>query len=310
MEIKSISYAADQQSVIPAMIITFEIAFDNPPQIPISLTGKMFTYDSVVISHLTENYFPESSFALNVRESRLYFPKSRSRSWYFHLTAPISPPALDYIEKLREHDSDKTVHFQFDLLFKYFDSPEDYTIKNQSRTVALFKVERLKKSDVILQNVWLKTFAPYFKIGRFLLLELRIPEDRIVNEFWADLYKRLIHNLHDMEKYIREGEWYHVMVVARKYFENLKIGDSKPSHSKFKDEFRILMQKEGHSEEGINDLLDAIKKLFDFTSKFIHDKDRSGNLNPIVAVKKEDAYFVYSLSVGLLTMIGRKISIG
>lgn len=51
----------------------------------------------------------------------------------------------------------------------------------------------------------------------------------------------------------------------------------------------------------------AIKSLFDFTSKYAHVTDRTGNIKPYPNAKKEDAYFVYTLSIGLLNMINSKI---
>jgi len=68
------------------------------------------------------------------------------------------------------------------------------------------------------------------------------------------------------------------------------------------------MKKFQHSEEAIDNLYNAIWKFFEFLSKFIHDKDKDGNNYQVLPIpNKEDAYFAYALSIGLLGLIGKKI---
>jgi hypothetical protein len=64
-----------------------------------------------------------------------------------------------------------------------------------------------------------------------------------------------------------------------------------------------------HSEVGFQHLLNSIYNLFEFISKYIHDKDQQQQLNPTPIPLKEDAYFAFALSVGLLNIIGKKISV-
>lgn len=167
---------------------------------------------------------------------------------------------------------------------------------------------RMQTDIRISQPTWLKACAPYLEIGDFLLLELRLPENLQVKEFWYTLYSAAANNVHEMERYIRNGDWENTLREARRFFENIKIGDSKTGNTEFKQEFNKLMAAAGHTPEGIGNLHDAIWQLFEFTSKYVHEKDKNGNLKPIIVTSKEDAYFAMSVCVGLLNLIGRKIS--
>lgn len=179
---------------------------------------------------------------------------------------------------------------------------------SSTRTVMRFRIERIKTSNTIPQGDWIKRFSPYLGIGKFMLIELKIPDDLLVDEFWQKLYNRVVQNLQEMEKGLKNGDWQNVLTISRKFYENIKFGDKKPRHAKFREQFDVIMKNQGHTDEGIQNLYDAIKNLFSFTSKYVHDKDTAGNLNPIVICTKEDAYLVYSLSIGLLNLIGKKIS--
>jgi hypothetical protein len=56
-------------------------------------------------------------------------------------------------------------------------------------------------------------------------------------------------------------------------------------------------------QEGIENLIQGIANFFNYYSKIVHDKDRLGNFNPIVVARKEDAYFAYSMAVGLINLL-------
>lgn len=110
-----------------------------------------------------------------------------------------------------------------------------------------------------------------------------------------------------MESCLRSGDWQKVMFIGRKYFENIKVGDNKPGHNNFKNKLSAAFVEFGHSAEGIKELLDAIWHFFNFVSKYVHDKDRLGNLTTLPTPTRADAFFAYALAIGLLNMIGEKI---
>lgn len=310
MKIKVISFSVDQNSAIPALTFFFEMQYVNAEEAPLSISGRMQTDDLKVVSFLSENYIVHAtSFDLNAKETLTSIHNENIPIFKhgFHLTAPLSKESIAHIESIRNKDGDKSVNLNFDLVVKYF-TTKSRVDPLPSQTFLTLMVNRVKSNLRIDQTNWLKTCAPYFEIGNFLLLELRIPDKVLVDEFWSDLYQALIRNVKEMEGYLRNGDWENVMRTSRRFFENIKIGDPKPGHRAFNEEFQKLMIADGHSIKGVGNLLTGIWQLFDFTSKYVHEKDEQGNLKPIIVAAKEDAYFAFSISVGLLNLIGRKIS--
>jgi len=98
------------------------------------------------------------------------------------------------------------------------------------------------------------------------------------------------------------------MFYLRKFYENIKIGDNKPGHKDFKVEFDKILKHDQHGNEGIKNFYDALWQLFEFVSKYIHEKDKQGYLNSLPTPHKEDAYLAYSLAVGLLNFVGNKVN--
>ena len=310
MDIKNISIATDSQTLTPSLQISLALEYNPGKEIPVSVSGRLLSSENKVRSNLTDNYFAGDSKAFEMLQLPQLKTPTKQHLWYFHLTAPLSHIAIEHLESLRGANEERTVTFNFDLVVKYFKLPEQGPVLGASsaKTVMRFHIERIKTENTIPQRDWVKRFSPYLGIGNFMLIELKIPDGLIVDEFWQKLYDRVVQNLQEMEKGLKNGDWQNVMTISRKFYENIKFGDKKPSHAKFREQFDVIMKNQGHTDEGIQNLYDAIKNLFSFTSKYVHDKDTAGNLNPIVICAKEDAYLVYSLSVGLLSLIGKKIS--
>lgn len=310
MEIKVISFSVDQNSAIPALTFFFEMQYVNAEEAPLSISGRMQTDDLKVVSFLSENYIVHAtSFDLNAKEMLPTIDNENIPIFKhgFHLTAPLSKESIAHIESIRNKEGDKSVNLNFDLVVKYF-TTKSRVYPLPSQTFLTLMVNRVKSNLRIDQTHWLKTCAPYFEIGNFLLLELRIPDKVLVDEFWSDLYQALIRNVKEMEGYLRNGDWENVMRAARRFYENSKIGDSKPGNERFNEEFKKLMISDGHNLEGIKNLYTAIWQLFEFTSKYQHEKDTQGFLKQHIVTAKEDAYFAFSISVGLINLLGRKIS--
>ena len=187
-----------------------------------------------------------------------------------------------------------------------------YLVINPNNSSSPLKqvIEQRNLEYKIEQSKWVRDYAPSLKIGNFLLLELQLPEDKEISDFWHTLYSTLVFNLQDMQKNLRQGEWQQVMESARKFFEAAKIGDKKKSgNEKMRNELDKLLKKNQHDNEGIENLHDAIWKLYEFISKYIHEKDKDGNFKPRPIAGKADAYFGYCLAVGLLNLIGSKVAL-
>lgn len=312
MEIKINNIIVDQQSLSPTLTIGVYIDFYYDLEAPISITGRLLT-DNRVISYLNEYQLnSDTNFGLKylskLEREKIFQKKNSSYSYYAQLTAQLSPTAIEHIERTREKKQDKSVYFNFDFLVKYLDMP---SIPQEQYTLDLVRVNvnRAYKDFVIKQSDWVKNYSLLLGIGNFLLLELSIPEKQQVNEVWLELYDRLSLRVTQMNEAIRVGDWQKAIDRGRQFYDNLNLNKGKADgHQRFREEMKKLFEKERHSADGIQKFFDGIRSFFDYNSKFIHDKDQEGNLNPILTPTREDAYFIYVLSIGLLNLIGKKLT--
>jgi hypothetical protein len=309
MEVTDINISIDTQALTPTLLIRVTLQFGNKLEVPVSIVGKLLSNEGKVIAFLNEYQVSSDKFyGINIltREQKSTIDRERSFDNYCaQLTASLTHQAIEYIEIEREKDHEKAVRFVLNFAIKYLDTPLETTNLATNNLVRLH-LKQQSRTLIINQSDWLKDYSAKLGIGNFLLLELQIPDDKKVTVFWKDLYAKLTQNLKDIETCLRSGDWQKAMFFARKFYENAKIGDSKKAHIQFKDEFNKLMTKDQHSQQGIDDLHTAIWKLFEFISKYVHDKDKEGNLNPLPISTKEDAYFAYAIALGLLNLIGRK----
>lgn len=310
MRIKNTDIIIDNRTLNPTFTILVDLEFLYEVEFPVSISGRLSTNDGKVIAFLNEcQANRDNKYGINTltREQKAELHQvKRVNDYYAQLTASLTHKAIEYIEIQREKDYEKAARFNLELLVKHIDVPaEPYDLT--ANYLLELNVKRYDSDIVIKQSDWVRKFSPPLGIGNFLLLELHIPDDTEVTIFWKELYEQLTHNLKEIEACLRSGDWQKAMFFARKFYENAKIGDSKKTHGKFKDEFSKLMVQDNHSQDGINDLHTAIWKLFEFISKYVHDKDREGNINPLPVSTKEDAYFAYTIALGFLNLIGRKV---
>jgi hypothetical protein len=309
MKINILDITVDSHTISPALTIGLDIQCPRNIEAPISISGTLSTSDGKVVSFLNEyNLNTDSYFeldALTEAERKRILKEKDIRQYYVQLTAVLSQKAIEYIEIQREKDSTKSVKFMLNFIVKYLEI-QVKPVNVIEGTLIRVQIKRDQQRFEIKQSDWVIKYSPNIGIGNFLLLELQIPDDKKVSKFWKDLYAALCHNLKDIEKCLRSGDWEKAMFFARKFYENVKIGDGKPGHKQFKEEFDKLLTKDQHSEEGIQNLHDGIWKLFEFFSKYVHGKDTKGYPRPLPVSTKEDAYFAYSLALGLLNLIGKK----
>jgi len=311
MDIKFQNITIDLQAISPTLTIGLNLEFGYSLEAPISIAGRLISADSKVLSLLNEYQITsESNFGLkplSKDERYRIWREALNHSYYAQMTATLSPKAIDYIELIREKDHEKSVRFNMDFVVKYLDMPE---VKPEIQP-DFFRVniKRAYLNTVIKQSDWVRDYSPFLGIGNFMLLELTIPDKQEVNSDWKELYDRLTLRVTEMNEAIRVGDWQKAVDRGRQFSDNLKVGKGKEeTQLSFHEGMIKLFEKERHSSEGIQKFLDGIRNFFDYNSKFIHDKDQKGNLNPVLIAKREDAYFIYALSIGLLNLIGKKMS--
>jgi hypothetical protein len=312
MNITDTKIKVDDQAINPTLNCGINLEFDSSIEIPISISGRLLHQNGRVISLISEHQInSENTYGLRLwtkSEKENSIRENNKNHHYVQLSAELTQLALESIELQRDKNSDNSIKFSLDLIVKSLRLNKEIQENNFSDFIEL-KIDRKYENVNIEQSDWINNFSEKLGIGKFMLVELNIP-NRNLPEFWLNLFSKLKANVEDMEKCIRGGDWQKTMLFARKFFENIKIGDKKKGHKNFKEEFNKKMKENQHSEQGTKNLYDAIWKFFEFLSKFIHDKDTDGNSYEVLPIPtKEDAYFAYALSIGLLGLIGKKLEL-
>jgi hypothetical protein len=318
MDIKVTTIDINIQAIFPTLTIGVDIVYYYHLEAPISIAGILNTSDGKTIAFINE--FQVNS--QNSHELTIYNKQTKDKifgsgdkyKYHYHaqLTALLSEKGIEHIENIREKDNEKSVKFYFNFILKYLEVPPDIqTIINIENPTPFIRLQVINCGSqfIIKQSDWVNKYAPILGIGNFLLLELSIPANFEVAAKWSELYDRLLFRLKEMQNAIRHGDWQKVMITARQFYENLKFDERHAEHKEFKDSLRELFIKDQHSQEGFENFYSGITDFFNYTSKFIHDKsNKTGQLNPVPILTKEDAYFAYALAIALLNVIGKKLS--
>ncbi len=299
----------DQQAVNPSLIIDVDLEFYREIEVPISLSGKLKTSSGKTLSLIAEHHIDnDKSHFLKILPEAYKQNRRNEKEYRTHcsLTTQLTKKAIDVIELEREKYQEKAVYFSCEFIVKTLRLvAEPDSISNKD--FMEIKISQERQTFLIPQSDWINRFSKSLGIGNFLLLELTIPENKKVSEFWSKLYDTLTENCETMNSCIRSGDWEKTLWLARRFFEDARIGNPKPGNKQFKEEFDKLLREDHHSTEGIKNLYDAIWNFFKFLSKYIHEKDEQGNFIPKPNVTREDAYLAYTLAIGLLNLIGKKI---
>lgn len=315
MHVKITHIDVDTQSVQPAFGISIDLEYVSDIEAPICISGRLLCSGKVV-SYVNEFHMHSDARielrVLNAETSEAHVNGgSKYRSSYRpRLTALLSPEAIHFLEETRDRHHEKSVDLYIEFLVKSMTLPFKLPATGTIQNYALFgevRVDRPSEHFTIKQSDWINKYAAPLGIGKFFLVELNIPNTAIP-KFWSALHEKLVGNVRSIEQCLKAGQWQEAMFYLRKYYENIKIGDNKPGHQKFKSELDKLMRDDQHGEQGIKNFYDALWQLFEFMSKYVHDKDKQGNLNSLPVAYKEDAYLGYSLAIGLLNFIGRKLN--
>lgn len=304
-------FYVETDSINPALSINLTIESNYLAESPISIAGTI-RIDNKIIAYISELRFYTDGFSQLVvlaDSQRIdHNNANRTNKVQTNLTALLSPIAIDWIEKSREKDREKSVHLNFEFVVNYIEmtaKPDNWFGDRSS----FLRIRKSKCSNQleISQSNWINRFYNHLGIGKFLIVEL--PNYSIVatNNLWENLMSSLFKNLNNMENAIKSHNWQEVMTYSRKFFEDMKIGDNKPGSKKYKEDLDNKLKQLHHSDEGIKNLHDAIRQLFEFSSKFLHTKNKKGDPQVEPIAQKEDAYLVYTLSIALYNQLIRII---
>lgn len=159
------------------------------------------------------------------------------------------------------------------------------------------KTEEFNIDHQISSSDWIQDYCPVFELGRYFVFEYLLPDFEDGSGSIEERLNAAINAVKEMKEYLISCEWNGLIEKSRSVMELIRN----------QEEIIQLLKDDGYTEQAASDLNNAIKNLFDFTSKFIHSVDRAGNeLNPDIQASKEDAYFVYTLCVTLVNLISKK----
>lgn len=314
MNIKIINFEVDTQTINPTLAVGLDLEYSREVEMPVLISGKI-TLNNKKICLLDEyDVNTEHSIELkpysNENKNKHMNNPLNNGSYYVQLTGELSSKAIEYVDDMRKNNPEKSVVFYIRLLVKVMEIPGLVNQLNQNANSLLrLKTRTFNLDHTIKHSDWIYKFATPLGIGNFMLVEMEIPDKHKVDPFWMELYDRLYLRLKDIHEAIQYGDLKKVMYAGRQFYENIKIGDKKVNHIEFENKLRELFKEDQHSDEGFQNFIDAIWKFFEYNSKFIHDKDKKNELLPIPNPTKEDAYFMYMLALGLLNVIGKKISV-
>ncbi len=311
MNIKIRSINVDNKTLAPSLVVDLMVECYNRIEAPIYIAGVL-SCSSKIITSLSENYIQRSE-TIRLLASNEHLEKQikkENQLYYYNteLRGELNHTAIEYIETCRERHYDKSMNFRINIILRTIHTKVDHSKPNLGVNFLDIKTQDYSFNYKINQSEWINRYAQKLGIGKFLLIELAVPDIEKTSRFWIELLDRLNKNVQDIESSIKQGDWEKSILFLRQFYENIKIGDRKSGHQRFKEELTKLFKKDQHTQAGIDNFYDGIWKFFEFFSKYIHDKDTHGNIMPKAIPTKEDAYLGYALAIGLLNLISKKIS--
>lgn len=319
----------DINSVNPTFKIDTTFRFENMSSkiIPLQVFGELQAENGKVLTNLIPIYGPNYDFSLEARD---YMFRRDPSALEFPVTfiGTISKVGLDYIQEKREKNEyndiviylkaqvrfleSKTAlsHLKFkndeaevkEIIFEHSEKEFHSSYTNLwilsgegGREFLKLRDQSFEVKDKISSSDWVQKFAPVFKIGRVMLIEMPLTEalDENINE----KIKLCHEGLNDILELVRKAEWVQVMKKSRELFEILN-----------NKKLIKLAYSKSHSSEAIDSFHIAMKALFDYSSKFVHVLTRGKEIKDEEIPNKEDAYFVYFMLSASLNSFTSKLS--
>jgi hypothetical protein len=153
-----------QESINPELLFEIEFFIQREQEIPIEITGDLFSSENKKIANIHEFMFlPNQSFELSAENNRR---SEREGKITIKLIAPLNHKTLDYIETLRHKNKKGNVDLNLDIFVKMLVSntiissittisisagKEELQRQNQS----LLAYEHSGKISPSYQNMWI-----------------------------------------------------------------------------------------------------------------------------------------------------------
>ncbi|MCB0518668.1 MAG: hypothetical protein H6577_26885 [Lewinellaceae bacterium] len=307
-------------SIEPELIFDCTVSYEQPLEAITSIHGSLFAGDGKELSNFSFQ-LQRLNCPLSIHHDYGDKKPTREETIRFQAKAKLSPKSVSHIEGVRQIHYHKNVVFNVRLNLVTVTQRFDrrlFSSQGRSGELEFLRVsdEFYETSIEITQSDWIQKYAEQLGIGKFLLVELPsanlgFVRDRFLNSAFPSVqkdlfqvYGRLTEKLNLMETELRKGNWDLVIRYSREFFELLKLGKNNPLERDLKDMFKLR----NGSDIGFDELMKGLIALFDYASKFIHEKPLGlSSLQTKPKARSEDAYLIYSLCLNTWNLIAEKI---
>ena len=339
MRIDKIEAKPVLNSINPEIMFEIEIFIQRKFEIPLEITGSIFTEDNMKIANVHEIiHEPNKNIEFSARGTR----EEGEEKLIIKIIASLNHKVLDHIETIRTKNPKGDVKLTIDIFIRTLISKTTL-----SHMLLIEEREGLKIPYQLPESY--KNAVPVFYqyTDRFSTLRTDM---WILSGDGSPTFIEIRNNNFKNTVTIRSSDWIHdycpvfqigrfsvfeylmpdyipgsgsiaerlnnSINVIKKMEENLIKGewnqvieDSRAVLELIRnqDEIRDLLIRDGYSEPAFVDLNESLKKLYDYSSKFHHREDKGKKIMPEIKASKEDAYLIYATSMNVVNMISKKM---
>jgi len=335
MNLENITTNPIKNSINPELMFEAKFSIQLGSEIPIEITGSLLSSEGEKLANIYNNSYKlqheSEKLKLSAREDNNR--EITNRTINIELIASLNCRVLDRIQFLRKKEQKGDVILNLDLYVKTLESrarlssifltdPNNFGSQNitydyqkrdsyprnhvdmwilsgDSSSVFIEMNNRnFKKKITIPGSDWVHDFCPVFQIGNFYVFEYFMPDYKEGSESIEERLKKSIDAIESMRNEMIKGEWERVIEESRPVWELLKKVE----------EIKTLLIDNGYTQQAYDDLNKSIENLYSYSSKFFHklEKDKKTLMSDIKA-SKEDAEFIYAMSITLVNLISKKM---
>ena len=336
MNISKVTVEPEKNSITPMLKFSIAIGYIPKLETPITIDGRLLSEDNKLISLLKDMGWEKiPKMEIGATEKIQY---EQEKTINLDLFAELSQEHLDYLEDIRSKHRKGNVVLDLEITVRYFLSKtiisgifthdeqpinlelygkvlpiyykyrhefgrgrEDVWLLSGEGGLTFLEVttNQFNKQVEIPSSDWVHDYCPNLGIGRFVVIDIPLPEEISSKTDIQKKIKRAVKSANNASKNIRAGEWNQVIEDCRGVWELFKEQND--------DELKELLRKDKYTEEAIEAFLKAKQNLFTFTSKFMHTFDKQKKkILPEIKACKEDAYFIYTTAMTLLNLLAKK----
>lgn len=321
MNIEEMKAEPVKDSIIPEICIKTKIKIHKGYEIPINIIGDLLSGGKKIadINGLVREGFsgPQEKIELiaDVSKKDEYITLIRKS------IVPLNNRTLDHITELRSTNKKRQVILSFKGFIRVLQSKvmcgkmelvhhERKTMEDVFYGSNLIEIIDVPQEIQITINAddWLYDFCPELQIGKFLTIEYPqldpmsdpTPGYGPGHDSIEKILNSSIDSIKKMQEDINKSEWNRVIEDSRGVVELF---------NKKKDMIKDLLDRDGYTVQAITELELSIRNLFDLSSKFHHKTDLSNNkvIMPDIKANIEDAFLIYSMSIGLVSLVTKKL---